>query len=141
MITSRDLPKEAVTFWFDTNQPRHNQGKKEALERWKKFKLESGQELIKYKRNQKSKKDKNRQTWHSLHHISGERSNGKADNLFICETELQHENLELQLKQMQIELVNSGAIGFSFGDKKYFVAWKPLANFIKDWREKNGKYT
>jgi hypothetical protein len=141
MKITNQLPENAITFWYDINQPRRNNGKQEALERWKSWKKDHHEPMVRSKGNPRSKGDKLREMWHSVHHISGERSNGKADNLFICESDKQHENLELQLKQMQIELVNSGAIGFSFGDKKYFVAWKPLADFIKDWREKNGKST
>lgn len=131
------LPDNAITFWYDTNQPRRNNGKQEALERWKTWKREHGEALSRSKGNPRSKKDKGREFYHSLHHISGERSNGSPENLFICESEKQHENLELQLKQMQIELVNSGIIGFSFDAKKYFVAWKPLADKISEWRRSN----
>jgi hypothetical protein len=130
------LPNNAVTFWYDINQPRRNNGKQEAIDRWKSWKKEHNEPMQRSKGNPRSKGDKSREFWHSVHHISGERSNGKAENLFICESEKQHENLELQLKQMQIELVNSGIIGFSFGDKKYFVAWKPLADKILEFRNK-----
>jgi hypothetical protein len=136
MILVDNLPKDAITFWYNTNQPRNNQGKKEALERWKKWKINNGGQFVKSKGNPKSKKRTDRSFYHSLHHISGERSNGKAENLFVCETGDQHEKLEMQLKQLQIELVNSGIIGFAFDAKKYFVAWKPLADKILQWRNK-----
>ena len=137
MIISDGLPDGAITFWYDTKQPRRNEGKQEALQRWKTWKKEHNESMVRSEGNPRSKKDKSREMWHSLHHISGERSDGKADNLFICESDKQHENLELQLKQLQIELVNSGAIGFSLGAKKYYVTWKPLADFISQWRAKN----
>lgn len=137
MIVTNELPNNAVTFWYDINQPRRNQGKQEALQRWKTWKKEHQELMVRSKGNPCSKRDKLREMWHSIHHISGERSDGKADNLFICESDRQHENLELQLKQLQIELVKSGAIGFSFGAKKYYITWKPLADFIKQWRAKN----
>ncbi|CAB4144653.1 hypothetical protein UFOVP455_56 [uncultured Caudovirales phage] len=137
MIVTNELPNNAVTFWYDINQPRRNQGKQEALERWKTWKKEHQEPMVRSKGNPRSKGDKLREMWHSIHHISGERSDGKADNLFICESDKQHENLELQLKQLQIELVKSGAIGFSLGAKKYYVTWKPLADFISQWRAKN----
>lgn len=137
MIITNELPNNAITFWYNINQPRRNDGKRQALERWKSFKKENNEPLHRTKGNPRSKKDKSREFYHSLHHISGERSNGKAENLFVCESEKQHENLELQLKQLQIELVNSGIIGFSFNAKKYFVAWKPLADKIQQWRGNN----
>lgn len=137
MITTVELPKDAITFWYNTNQPRNNKGKKEAIQRWKTWKKRQDEPMARNKGNPRSKKDKEREFYHSLHHISGERSNGNANNLFICETDKQHENLELQLKQLQIELINSGAIGFSFNAKKYYVTWKPLADFISQWRAKN----
>jgi hypothetical protein len=133
------LPDHAITFWYDINQPRRNNGKQEAIDRWKNWKKENNEPMQRSKGNPRSKGDKSREFWHSIHHISGERSNGKSENLFVCESEKQHENLELQLKQMQIELVNSGIVGFSFGDKKYFVSWKPLADKIAEWRNKNEK--
>jgi hypothetical protein len=133
------LPNDAITFWFNVNKERSYEQKQEAIKRWKNWKRNHNEQFIKTKGNPKSRHDAERQFWHSIHHISGDRSNGKSENLFVCETQKQHENLEMQLKQIQIELVNSGAIGFSFGDKKYFVAWKPLGDKILEFRNKGEK--
>jgi hypothetical protein len=135
MIVTHQLPKDALTFRFNTKKPRRNQGKNEAIERWRNWNKELSKPMVPHKGNPKSKKDKSRNHYHSIHHLEGDRSNGDANNLFVCETEQQHENLELQLKQCQIELAQSGTLGFDLGSKNYFVAWEPLAGRLRAWRQ------
>jgi hypothetical protein len=135
MIVTHQLPKDAVTFWFNTNKPRKAQGRTEALERWRNWHKELSKPILPQKGNPRSKKDRSREHWHSVHHIDSDRSNGVAKNLFVCESDKQHDNLELQLKQSVTELVQSDTIGFDYGSKKYFIAWPPLADRLRQWRQ------
>jgi hypothetical protein len=132
---SENRPIGSITFWFDKNKPRSEFGKTAALQRWRASKKARGESIKPIKGNPKSPKDKHRQEWHSVHHIDLDRSNGDANNLFVCETQEQHENIELQIRQMGSEMIKAGLVGFDLLHKKYFIDFEPIVERIKAWRD------
>ena len=93
-------------FWFDHNKPRREEGRQEALRRWA---------------DARGDKEISRKAWHSIHHISVDRSQGNADNLFVCESEDQHNKLHSQLQEFTTWAYNIGLLKFDFTKKKYYV--------------------
>lgn len=124
-----------ITFWFDQSKPRVYDDLDKAINRYEEM---SGK---KYWRSTKQKKGKPRARVKankkgSWHHVDNDRSNGHWMNLFWTEHDQQHSNLHNQLHQAASELIKSGVLGFDWKDKKYFVAWKPLADWLRNWRAK-----
>jgi hypothetical protein len=103
-------------FWFDTNKPRREEGKAEAIARYA---------------YHKGLKRERHASWHSLHHVDGNRNNGKADNLFVCETQKQHNNLHLQLQEIMTQFIQAGLVQFDWIKKRYFVDDNYLTAKIK----------
>jgi hypothetical protein len=115
-----------VTFWFDQSKKRKYGNLDQAIERYEAMSGKKYYGPNKVKINKKS----------SIHHIDADRQNDHPNNMFICENDKQHSNLHNQLQQATTELIKSGVLGFDWNDKKYFVSWKPLAQWIRSWREK-----
>lgn len=114
-----------VTFWFDQSKPRKYGNLDKAIERYEEM---SGKKY--YKPNGKTKRNPKSQ----IHHISLDRSDDSTNNMFITEDQQQHNGLHLQLQQANTEMIKSGVIGFDWADKKYFIAFKPLADWLRSWR-------
>lgn len=111
-----------VTFQFDHSKKRKYGDLGVAIQRYEQM---SGKKYLK----------KNGKT--QVHHIDADRSNDHPNNMFICRDQKQHDNLHMQLQQATSELIKSGVVGFDWRDKKYFVSWKPLADWMRKWRDKD----
>lgn len=68
------------------------------------------------------------------HHKDLDRENGHPDNIFLTRNQQEHNNLHNQLHQANSEMIKSGVIGFDWADKKYFISFKPLADWLRAWR-------
>ena len=108
------------------NKKRCNAGVADAMKRFIESKQANG-ETVKLKRNGKLRGSE-------VHHIDHCRSNGHKDNIFICESTQQHAELHNQTFQFIIECIQSGLLGFDWKNKKYFVAFKPVVDWIQSWR-------
>lgn len=113
-----------VTFWFDQGKKRKYGNLDQAIERYEQMSGKKYYGPNKVKINKQS----------SVHHIDCDRSNDAPNNMFICENDKQHNNLHNQLHQANAEMIKSGVIGFDWADKKYFIAFKPLADWLRAWR-------
>jgi hypothetical protein len=118
---------EPLTFFYNTKQPRNNQGIHEAMRRFIRAKNAKGETVV-LKKNGRLKGGE-------IHHIDHARSNGHQDNLFVCESNQQHTNLHNQTYQYVIESIQSGALVFDLDNKKYFVANPELNKYLSDWRK------
>lgn len=134
-----------VTFYFDTTKPRKNGNLDKSIARYeamsgKKYWHESIKRVKQKKKGKKTltvetvvkKKANSKGQWH---HVDCDRSNPHPNNMFWCEDAHQHNNLHNQLFQANAEMIKSGVLGFDWSDKKYFVAWKPLADLMRNWRD------
>lgn len=127
-----------VTFKFDQNKPRKYGNIEPAAARyeemsgkpyWKEVKVKRKDGTLRTVRVKANKKS-------SIHHLDGDRENDHPLNMFICNNDKEHNELHNQLQQFGTECIKSGILGFDWKDKKYFAAWKPLADWIRRWREK-----
>lgn len=103
-------------FWYDTHKPRREEGRAEAIARWAHSKGLQRERLQKF---------------HSIHHIDGDRSNGASYNLFVCETQQQHNNLHLQLQEAMTRMIKFGLVKFDWLKKKYYIDDPYVTSLIK----------
>ena len=112
---------ERVVFKFNSNKKRRYDDEKAVYRR---FEEQTGEKVTK-KLLQTAQK----------HHKDLDRENGHPDNIFLTRNQHEHNELHNQLHQANSEMIKSGVIGFDWRDKKYFIAFKPLADWIRRWRE------
>ena len=56
-----------------------------------------------------------------IHHVDGDKTNNRTDNLVVCSSHHDHRKLHGQLERVAMELVRNGLIRFNHIDNKYFV--------------------
>lgn len=122
---SINLDRDRLTFWFE-HKPRNTFGAKKAVDRWVERQQELGRPIT------ISPRGKIRDI-HSIHHINLFREQGNVHNLFVCESQKQHDNLHSQLQAMTGYMIKSGLVNFSFDDKKYFIDNPYLLKWFGDW--------
>lgn len=115
------MEKQLVKFDFDVNKPRKYGNTNKAYARYEE---DLGRKL--------TKKEKART---QRHHKDLDRSNDHEMNMLIAKDQDQHNWWHNQLHQANSEMIKSGVIGFDWTDMKYFIAFKPLADWLRKWRE------
>lgn len=56
-----------------------------------------------------------------VHHINGDRSDNRPENLLVCESKKEHYKIRKQLGELLPKLFNLGVIGFDKETKEYFL--------------------
>jgi hypothetical protein len=110
-----------VKFEFNQKKPR-KYGNTDAA--YKRMEEDTGRKLTKREKNKTQR-----------HHKDLDRSNDHPLNMIIAKDQYQHNDWHNQLHQANSEMIKSGVIGFDWTDMKYFIAFKPLADWIRKWRD------
>lgn len=109
--------------WYDTSKPRvaSKKARQQSLKRQNDYRRAAGLKPLR------------QEDVHSVHHLHKDRSEGHPDGLFNCDSQEQHNKIEMQATEMFTILFNMGKIGFDYVTKKYFFACDELRKAISDW--------
>jgi len=108
IVIRKEIPGtvDKLSFHFDFDKPRRESGRHEAIKRYAKYKGISPNKVKNV----------------HLHHLDLDRSNEHPANLFVCDTQKQHQNLHGQLQAMNSLMIKNGLVKFDWGGKYYYVA-------------------